>query len=288
MIRSVVGEGIELVTLLEPDLYNVTVDSGQMARVLINLATNARDAMPQGGKFTIETANVTVNQGANEPGSPVAPGDYTVLTVSDTGVGIPPEVKEHLFEPFFTTKEVGKGTGLGLATCFGIVEQNGGRIEVDSDLNRGTTFRIHLPRALEEDPCLPANQEYADLQRGTETVLIVEDEPLVRNMVVRILFEQGYRVLEAANGEEALRVVNTHAGETIHLLLTDLVMPQMGGKELAQRLKSLRPKTKVLLTSGYTNELIFQNGELGDNVSFIQKPFMPADLVRKVQEVLGA
>jgi signal transduction histidine kinase len=288
MIRSVVGEGVELVTLLDPNLYNVKVDSGQMARVLINLATNARDAMPNGGKFTVETTNVTVGKKGTSSGSRLSPGDYTLLAVSDNGVGIPPDVQEHLFEPFFTTKEVGKGTGLGLATCFGIVEQNGGHIEAESDLNRGTTFRIHLPRAMEEVPGVPVPEESIDLHRGTETILIVEDEPLVRNMVVRILFEQGYKVLEAANGEEALRVVASHAGENIHLLLTDLVMPQMGGKDLAERLKSLRPNTKVLLTSGYCNDLIFQNGELGDKVSFIQKPFMPADLVSKVQEVLSA
>jgi two-component system cell cycle sensor histidine kinase/response regulator CckA len=240
MIRSVVGEGVELVTLLDPALYNVKVDSGQMARVLINLATNARDAMPEGGKFTVGTTNATFVRDANESGPGIAPGDYTVLEVSDNGVGIPAEVKEHLFEPFFTTKEVGKGTGLGLATCFGIVEQNGGHIEAESDLDRGTTFRIYLPRAFEEETELPVIEESVDLHRGTKTVLIVEDEPLVRNMVVRILFEQGYRVLEAANGEEALRVVNSHAGENIHLLLTDLVMPQMGGKDLAERLKTLR------------------------------------------------
>ncbi len=288
MIRSVIGEGIELVTLLEPDLYNVEVDSGQMARMLINLATNVRDAMPQGGKLTVETNKVTVGQGANGTGNSVAPGDYTLLTISDNGVGISPEDKEHLFEPFFTTKEVGKGTGLGLATCFGIVEQNGGRIEVDSDLDRGTTFRIHLPRVPDEEPPVPVADEPVNLHRGTETVLIVEDEPLVRNMVVRILFEQGYRVLETSNGEEALRVVKSHVGENIHLPLTDLVMPQMGGKDLAEQLNTLRPNTKVLLTSGYSNDLVFQNGELGGNVSFIQKPFMPADLVAKVQEVLGA
>lgn len=287
IIRSVVGEGVELVNLLAPDLYKIKVDPGQMERVLINLATNARDAMPEGGKFTVETTNISVVQGTNQSDTAIAPGDYTVLEISDNGLGIPPDVKDHLFEPFFTTKEVGKGTGLGLATCFGIVEQNGGRIEVESELDGGTTFRILLPRASEEVPGLPIAYESIDLHRGTETVLIVEDEPLVRNMVVRILFEQGYRVLEAANGEEALRVVNTHAGENIHLLLTDLVMPQMGGKDLAERLKTLRPNTKVLLTSGYSSDLSFQNGELGEKVSFIQKPFMPADLVSKVQEVLA-
>ena len=288
MIRSVIGEGIELVTLLEPGLYNAKVDSGQIARVLINLATNARDAMPQGGKFTVETNNVTVAQGANEPGSPVASGDYAVLTVSDTGAGISPEDQEHLFEPFFAKQEMGKGTGLGLATCFGIVEQNGGRIEVGSDLDQGTTFRIHIPRALDEETAVPVTDKPEVFRTGTETVLIVEDEPLVRNMVVRILFQEGYRVLEASNGEEALRVVKSHAGENIHLLLTDLVMPQMGGRDLAEQLQTLRPNTKVLLTSGYTNDIVFQTGELGDNVSFIQKPFMPADLIAKVQEVMNA
>ena len=156
MICSVVGESVELVTLLDPDLYSVKVNSGQIARVFINLATNARDAMPNGGKFTMETTNVTVGQKGTSSGSRISPGDYTVLAVSDNGVGIPPDVQEHLFEPFFTTKEVGKGTGLGLATCFGIVEQNGGHIEAESDLNRETTFRIHLPKAMEEVPGIPA------------------------------------------------------------------------------------------------------------------------------------
>ena len=288
MLRSVINENIELVTLLDPNLYKVKVDPDQMGQALINLATNARDAMPNGGKFTVATRNVTLAQRWNEQGSDIVAGDYVALTVSDNGIGMTPYVKEHLFEPFFTTKEVGKGTGLGLATCYGIAKQNGGRIEVCSDPALGTTFQIHLPRAVEEEMDTPPNDESVRLLPGTETVLIVEDEPSVRNMVVRILHEQGYKVLQAANGEEALRVVNTHADEAIHLLFTDMVMPQMGGKELVEHLKLVRPGTKVLLTSGYTNEVVAEDGKLADDIPFLQKPFLPTELVRKVQEVLSS
>jgi len=287
MLRTVISENIELVTLLEPNLYKVNVEPDQMGQVLMNLATNARDAMPDGGKFTIATENVTLDLEQIGQYSEIVAGKYVKLTVSDNGVGMTPEVKEHLFEPFFTTKDVGKGTGLGLATCYGIVKQNGGHIEVDSDAARGTTFKIHLPRARKGDTDGASNEEPVNLARGTETVLIVEDEPLVRRTVVHILFEQGYKVLEAANGEEALRVVHAYTDKVIDLLFTDVVMPQMGGIELAERLKSTRPDTKILLTSGYANQVAPQNGQLAGDIPFLQKPFMPADLVRKVQEVLS-
>jgi CheY-like chemotaxis protein len=287
MLRSVINENIELVTLLDPNLYKVKVDPDQMRQALINLATNARDAMPNGGKFTVETRNVTLVRDQSAPGSEIMAGDYVVLNVSDDGIGMTPYVKEHLFEPFFTTKEVGKGTGLGLATCYGIAKQNGGHIEVSSDPAFGTTFQLHLPRAVEQEMSPPSDDEPVRLVPGAETILIVEDEPSVRNMVVRILYEQGYKVLEAANGEEALRVVHTHADETIHLLFTDMVMPQMGGRELVEQLKSVRPGTKILLTSGYINEVVNEDGKLADDIPFLQKPFMPGELVRKVQEVLS-
>jgi CheY-like chemotaxis protein len=208
------------------------------------------------------------------------------LSVSDTGVGIPLEVKEKVFEPFFTTKEKGKGTGLGLSTVYGIVKQSGGNIWVYSEPAHGTTFKIYLPRVEEDLDTLHERDETNFLPRGSETVLLVEDEPSVRDLALRLLKQQGYKVLEAANGEEALRVVQEHIGERIHLLLTDVVMPQMGGKELANQLKLLRPDVKVLYTSGYTDDAIVHHGVLEPGTHFLQKPFSPQTLSHKVREVL--
>jgi len=286
MLRRIIGEDIELVTLLAENLAPVKVDPGQIEQVVVNLTVNARDAMPDGGKLTIETATVTLDEAYAAHHLGVSPGEYVMLAVSDTGVGMTDEVKEHLFEPFFTTKEVGKGTGLGLATCYGIVKQNGGNIWVYSEPGRGTTFKIYLPVEDQECEALPIRDRLGYLPRGTETVLLVEDESSVRSMAVRILREQGHRVLEACTGEEALRLVREMKNEEISLLLTDLVMPHMGGQELARRVRAERPDIKVLFFSGYTDEAAVRHGVLDPGSAFLQKPFSPAALVRKIRKLL--
>ena len=286
MLRRIIGEDIELTTLLAKNLGRVKIDPGQFEQIILNLAVNARDAMPSGGKLTIETANVILDEEYARTHISVTPGPYVRLSVSDTGVGIPLEVKEKVFEPFFTTKEKGKGTGLGLSTVYGIVKQSGGNIWVYSEPAHGTTFKIYLPRVEEDLDTLYGRDETDFLPRGSETVLLVEDEPSVRDLAHRLLNQAGYKVLEAANGEEALRVVQEHIGEKIHLLLTDVVMPQMGGKELANQLKNLRPDVKVLYTSGYTDDAIVHHGVLDPGTHFLQKPFSPKTLTHKVREVL--
>jgi CheY-like chemotaxis protein len=286
MLHRVLGEDIGLATLLAADLGRVKADAGQMEQVILNLAVNAKDAMLDGGKLTIETANVELDGAYARAHIAVTPGRYVMLSVSDTGRGMTPEVKERIFEPFFTTKEKGKGTGLGLSTVYGIVKQSGGYVWVYSEPGQGTTFKIYLPRVEEEADALHRRVDVGDLQRGKETVLLVEDEAPVRGLAVRVLRNQGYRVLEAANGQEALSVAREHAGEKIHLLLTDVVMPQMGGTELADRLKALRPEIKVVFTSGYTDEAIVRHGVLEPGTDFLQKPFSPASLAQKVREVL--
>jgi PAS domain S-box-containing protein len=286
MLRRIIGEDIELTTLLAENLGRVKIDPGQFEQIILNLAVNARDAMPSGGKLTIETANVVLDGEYARTHVSVTPGPYVRLSVSDTGGGIPLEVKEKVFEPFFTTKEKGKGTGLGLSTVYGIVKQSGGNIWVYSEPAHGTTFKIYLPRVEEDLDTLHGRDETDFLPRGSETVLLVEDEPSVRDLALRLLNQQGYKVLEAANGEEALRVVQEHIGEKIHLLLTDVVMPQMGGKELANQLKLLRPDVKVLYTSGYTDDAIVHHGVLEPGTHFLQKPFSPKTLTHKMREVL--
>jgi PAS domain S-box-containing protein len=286
MLHRIIGEDIELTTLLTENLGRVRIDHGQFEQMILNLAVNARDAIPSGGKLTIETANVVLDEEYAHTHISVTPGAYVRLSVSDTGVGISLEVKEKVFEPFFTTKEKGKGTGLGLSTVYGIVKQSGGNIWVYSEPSYGTTFKIYLPRVEEDLDTLHGRDESDFLPRGGETVLLVEDEPSVRDLAHRLLNQQGYKVLEAANGEEALHVAQEHAGEKIHLLLTDVVMPRMGGKELADQLKILRPDIKVLYASGYTDNAIVHHGVLERGTHFLQKPFSPSGLVRKVREVL--
>jgi len=286
MLRRIIGEDIELVNLLSGDLGRVKIDPGQIEQVIFNLAVNARDAMPSGGKLTIETANVELDKEYANAHIGVVPGRYVKLSVSDTGIGMSQEVRGKVFEPFFTTKDKGKGTGLGLSTVYGTVKQSGGNIWVYSEPGHGTTFKIYLPRVEEELDILHGQDETESSSRGSETVLLVEDEPLVRDLAHRILSQQGYKVLEAANGEEALRVAHEHGGEEIHLLLTDVVMPQMGGKDLADQLKIPRPDIKVLYTSGYTDNAIVHHGVLEPGIHFLQKPFSSNALSHKVREVL--
>ena len=286
MLRRIIGEDIELVTLLAEDLGRVKIDPGQIEQVILNLAVNARDAMPSGGKLTIETANVVLDEEYAHAHVAVVPGHYVRLSISDTGVGMPRELMGKVFEPFFTTKEKGKGTGLGLSMVYGIVKQIGGNIWVYSEPGHGTTFKIYLPRVEEQLDTFHALDEIDSSPRGGETVLLVEDDPSVRDLALRLLRQQGYTVLEAANGVEALHVAQEHGGEKIHLLLTDVVMPQMGGKELADQLKIFRPDVKVLYTSGYTDDAIVHHGVLEPGTHFLQKPFSLKTLSHKVREVL--
>jgi PAS domain S-box-containing protein len=286
MLRRIIGEDIQLITLLSEDLGKVKIDPSQIEQVIFNLAVNARDAMPSGGKLAIETANVELDEEYAHAHVSVAPGRYVRLSVSDTGVGMTQEVKEKVFEPFFTTKEKGKGTGLGLSMVYGIVKQSNGNIWLYSEPGRGTTFRIYFPRTEEEADTLRERQEAEFFPRGSETVLLVEDDELVRDLAIRLLGQQGYRILHAANGQEALQVAKEHLGETIHLLLTDIVMPQMGGKELSDWLRISRPNIKVLFTSGYADNAIVHHGVLDRGTHFLQKPFSLKTLSRKVREVL--
>ena len=287
MLRRLIGEDIQLSAKLATDLKRVKADPGQIEQVLVNLIVNARDAMPQGGKLTIETANAELDREYASTHVGVLAGAYVVLAVSDTGTGMDEQVRKQIFEPFFTTKEKGKGTGLGLSTVYGIVKQSGGNIWVYSEPNHGTTFKVYLPALASTPKSSEVKVVEAPMPRGTETVLLVEDEEVVRGLARQILEDAGYRVLVAQQGEEAIRLCIEDAKE-IHLLLTDVVMPGAGGKEVADRLGSLRPGIKVLFMSGYTDEAIVHHGVLDSNVKFIQKPFSPAALARKVREVLDS
>ena len=287
MLRRLIGEDIELISVLGTDLGRVKADPGQLEQVIMNLVVNARDAMPGGGRLTLKTSNEELDETYALTHPPTRPGFYTVLNIEDTGVGMDAATLQHIFEPFFTTKEQGRGTGLGLSTVYGIVKQSGGYIWAYSEPGRGTSFKIYLPRVVDEEEVLALEVIAAqvDLPKGTETVLLVEDEEAVRNLVRTILQEYGYTVLEACHGGEALRVAIRYQG-TIHLVLTDLVMPLMSGRQLAEKLGRLRPDTKVIFMSGYTDHTIFDQGILDAGTAFLQKPFTPAALISKLQEVL--
>ena len=286
MLLRLIGEDIEILAVLDQSLGNVRADPGQIEQVIMNLAVNARDAMPQGGKLTIETASVVLDESYVRGHAGAKAGPHVMLSVSDTGHGMDDEMKSHLFEPFFTTKEAGKGTGLGLSTVYGIVNQSGGSIWVDSEPAHGTTFKLYLPRVDEPlkplEPATPAVRVVA----GLGTILVAEDALVVRKLVSEVLCEEGYQVLVAQNGEEALRLIENHPGP-IHLLLTDVVMPGVGGKEVADQMTSLRPEAKVLYSSGYTHQGMFLK-RLSPGIAYLQKPFTPDELRRKVQEVLAA
>ena len=285
MLRRLIGEDIEFCTVLDSGAGHIKADPGQIEQVIMNLAVNARDAMPNGGKLTVTTANTTLDKNQLNNFPDLCAGDYVMLTIADTGTGMSEEVKAHLFEPFFTTKPPGKGTGLGLATCFGIVKQNTGHINVHSELGRGTTFKIYFPQVQSALESPRVRIMPTEATGGNETVLLVEDEPVVRELAVATLREKGYTVVEAVNGEEGLRMARQHDGK-IDLVLTDVVMPVMGGKEMADALRTSHPDTKVLFTSGYTEDAMGHHGVLRPGILFLQKPYMTATLARKVREVL--
>jgi PAS domain S-box-containing protein len=285
MLRRVIGEDIKLVTLLAEDLGSVKTDPGQIEQVVVNLAVNSRDSMPKGGKLTIETANVELDEDYAHAHVAVTPGRYVMLSVSDTGVGMTREIRDRVFDPFFTTKVKGKGTGLGLSTVYGIVKQSEGNIWVYSEPDQGTTFKIYLPRVDEPLEELGKKELVKEILRGSETVLVVEDEEAVRKLAVRILQRQGYKVFDAPQGGDALLTCEQHK-EPIHLMLPDVVMPGMRGYELAKRLEPLHPEMKVLYTSGYTDNAIVRHGVLEKEMHYIQKPFAVDGLARKVREVL--
>jgi PAS domain S-box-containing protein len=285
MLRRLIGEDVEMVTTLKLDLGRVKVDPGQIEQVIMNLAVNARDAMPEGGKLLIETSNVEIDEDYARSHSPMMPGKYVMVVVSDTGCGMDQETQARIFEPFFTTKEKGRGTGLGLATVYGIVKQSGGFIWVSSEPGQGSTFKVYFPRVEEVVPAAEPSRIRPKLARGSETVLVVEDEEGVRSLVRETLASQGYKVLEAAGAAQALEIAEQHT-EPIHLLLTDVVMPQTGGKELFKRLSPLHPETKVLYMSGYTDDAVVRQGILEAGTFFLQKPFPPNALLLKIREVL--
>jgi len=288
MLRRLLGEDVELITVPDPSLWRVRIDPGQFEQVLVNLAVNARDAMPGGGRLLIETSNVFLDADFARHHATVQPGPHVLLSVTDTGTGMDQEVLAHIFEPFFTTKEVGKGTGLGLATCYGIVKQNRGSIWVYSEKGIGTTFKIYLPRA--EAPVetveAPAYRPVSEVH-GTETVLLVEDETLVRDLAADALRRHGYQVLTAPSGPEALQIAE-QAVHPFNVLVTDVVMPQMGGQQLAEELLATRPDLKVLFISGYTDSSLLRESSVGSSMTLLQKPFTPAQLVQKVRELVDS
>ena len=288
MLRRLLGEDIiELCLELQPHVGSIRADPGQVEQVIMNLAVNARDAMPTGGRLTIETRTVTLAQGGAREVQGLDPGNYVRVSVRDTGLGMNEETQSHLFEPFFTTKAKGKGTGLGLSTVYGIVKQSGGGIAVESDPGKGTTFKIYFPRVEERPQTVEGAVDTLDPVRGRETILLVEDEPSVRGLVFEALRINGYTVLEARHGIEALLTGTKHMGP-IHLLLTDVVMPQMSGPEVADKLTTIRPDMRVLYMSGYPDHPVFAHGGLKKGTAFLQKPFTPNVLVQKVREVLDA
>jgi PAS domain S-box-containing protein len=287
MLQRLIGEDVELVTALDVGLGPVRADPGQIELVILNLAVNARDAMPKGGMLTLETANVELDSEYVETHPVATSGPHVMLAVSDTGCGMDRHTLSHIFEPFFTTKEPGKGTGLGLATVYGIVKQSGGNIWAYSEPGKGTTFKVYLPRVQEAVPAAAPAEGRKASPRGSETILVVEDDAAVRPLVRGVLLSRGYSVLEASGGDEALSVSESHRGP-IKLLVTDLVMPGMNGRDLAEQLLLRHPEIRVLYMSGYTNDAIVRQGVLEEGAAFLQKPFTPDALARKVREVLDA
>jgi CheY-like chemotaxis protein len=285
ILERLIGEDVQVVFKPGTNLRAVRIDPSGMEQVLINLAVNARDAMPQGGQLSIETSEVEVDAELCRNHLDARPGRYLLLSVKDTGVGMSEGVLSRLFEPFFTTKGPGRGTGLGLSIIYGIVQQGGGFVHVESDLGRGSTFRIYLPAVLER-PAAPVTFVEPELPKGNETILLVEDEVLVRSLVSKFLNSQGYRVLSAARGSDAIQLAAEH-GARIDLLLSDVILPNMNGRQIYERLAGSMPKLRVLFMSGYTENIIAPHGVLEAGFYFVQKPFSLKELARKVREALG-
>jgi two-component system cell cycle sensor histidine kinase/response regulator CckA len=284
MLHRIVGEDVEILLRLDETGVTAKADPSQLEQVLINLVVNARDAMPTGGRLTIETANVMVRPGES---AELPPGLYALVTVGDTGIGMSKSVMEHVFEPFFTTKQSGQGSGLGLATVFGIVKQSGGHIIIDSEPSQGSTFRVYFPSTAERPGRTAVPTPPTLAIGGVETILLVEDEPAVRTFLARALRQQGYQVLDASNGGEALLIAEQHDGD-IHLLLTDVIMPRVSGKQLAERLRRVRAELRILYMSGYAEDIIAPHGVLEDGTAFIEKPLTAEALGRKIRQVLEA
>jgi PAS domain S-box-containing protein len=287
MLRRLIRENIELIPITQPGLGLINADPGQIQQIIMNLAVNSRDAILEGGNLTIETANVNFDEEYAREHPAIEVGPYVMLAISDNGLGMDAVTKSHLFEPFFTTKEKGKGTGLGLSTVYGIVKQSNGFIWVYSEPGKGTTFKIYFPRAEGKVPRIIQEGKTVQEDRGSETILVTEDESSVRALVARILRERGYTVLEASKGKEALDIAEKYSGE-INLLITDVVMPGMGGKALESQLTAIRPSLKALFISGYTDNAIVHHGILDSDVVFLQKPFTVESLTRKVRAVLDS
>jgi len=287
MLHRLIGEDIKLYTLPASSLAKVKADPTQVEQIILNLVINARDAMPKGGKLTIETANAVLDESQVAHHVDVTPGPYVMLAVSDNGCGMTPETKARIFEPFFTTKPPGQGTGMGLATVYGIVKQSGGHVWVSSEPAQGTSVKIYLPQTTqrEQDPEMLLSVAPTSRATGSETILLVEDEQSVRDLARSVLERSGYTVLVAGDGEEALRLSQGHSGD-IQLMITDAIMPGMRGRELGEVMQKLRPRIKVLFISGYTDDAAIHQGVLGNGIHFLQKPFTPDTLSSKVRTVL--
>ena len=286
MFRHLMGGDVVTHVVAAPGLRAVKADAGQVEQVIMNLAMNARDAMPNGGQLTLETANISFDKESVERYPELKAGDYVMLAVTDTGAGMSEKVKARVFEPFFTTKEVGQGSGLGLSTCYGIIKQSGGHISVYSEPGRGATFKVYLPQMAPEAKIPIQSLAAPDMPRGTETILLVEDDPALREMAATLLGRLGYKVWSAANGIEALSLKQQQGVGHIDLLFTDVVMPHMSGTELAGRMRAVYPHTRILFTSAYTENAIIHQGVLEKGVELLQKPFTPSALARKLREVL--
>jgi nitrogen-specific signal transduction histidine kinase/ActR/RegA family two-component response regulator len=286
LLRRLMNENIEMKTFVSKDVGAIKADPGQIEQVIMNLVVNARDALPGGGRILIETSNVDLDSSYTLDHAVVRPGPYVLLAVTDTGVGMTADTVAHIFEPFYTTKESGRGTGLGLSTVYGIVKQSGGYIWVYSEPGKGTTFKVYLPRVMDALPSSTATEmPPSTARKGRETILLVEDEPAVRELIQMVLSERGYTVLEALAPEDAERLAGSNGAE-IQLLLTDVVMPGISGRDLAKRLTARHPHLRVLYMSGYTFNVIAQDGTLEEGISFLQKPFTPQVLTEKVREAL--